>query len=379
MDDFFTPISTTYTKSKETTSLGGPRSPGTAPAAVTRSKRAGVSSPEDALETLKAQPDYDALISVLNYLSKPELSGTSKASFSIHTSSPLSAQITQVLVTEIAPNYWPLLREGSLDGSQSAGRTTDLDIFLECLRSLAGLNTILLRLRALVQEIKAGKGGPKRPDLVLNINLVLELLCALLDGSSTVQSVWSRATARSGGTSKNHHVSHELVSSLARGKVVALAAEADALSREGPSSAHWVSDGQKYSKWLALSIASWVKDDASDEGLKVCGELLVRSLSLGYPGSCSAFSSERSLLCILTEHRGDKRPPIRNSPTTRGWRPRGLQSSFRPSPPNRKDEAILIFASLSDVNLFQQAQYFRVFVAGPNHLCRCEPHLQSDP
>src|SRR5690606_36743634 len=155
---------------KETRSLSGSHSPGTAPPAVSRSNRTGIPSPEDALETLTAQPDYDTLVSSLSYLSKPELSG---ASFSIHTSSPLSAQITQVLVTEIAPNYWPLLREGSLDGPQSAGRTTDLDLFLDCLRSLAGLNTILLRLRALVQEIKAGKGGPKRPDLVLNINLVL--------------------------------------------------------------------------------------------------------------------------------------------------------------------------------------------------------------
>lgn len=267
-------------------------SPSAAAGPASKSKQDGISSPEDALETLKAQPDYDALVTVLNYLSKSELSGSSGTSFSIRTSSPLSAQITQVLVIEIAPNYWPLLREGSLDEAQPAGKITDLNLFIECLRSLAGLNTILLRLRALVQEIKAGKGGPKRPDLTLNINLALELLCALLDGSSTVQSIWRRATAQNAGASKNHHVSHELVSSLARGKVVTLAAEADALSREGPSSAHWVSDGQKYSKWLALSIASWVKDDTSDEGLKVCGELLVRSLSLGYPGECSVFPSQ---------------------------------------------------------------------------------------
>lgn len=296
MDDFFTPISTTYTKSKEARSLGGPHSPGAAAAPVSKSKRPAISSPEDALETLKDQPDYDTLVTVLNYLSNSGSPESSEASFSIHTSSPLSAQITQVLVTEIAPNYWPLLREGSLDESQSAGKTTDLGLFIECLRSLAGLNTILLRLRALVQEIKSGKDGPKRPDLALNINLVLELLCALLDGRSTVQSIWRRATARNYGAAKNHHVSHELVSSLARGKVVALAAEADALAGEGPSSTHWVSDGQKYSRWLALSIASWVKNDTSDEGLKVCGELLVRSLSLGYPGRFRPHVRKESLV-----------------------------------------------------------------------------------
>lgn len=317
MDDFFTPISTTYTKSKEARSFAGHHSPGATAALVSKSKLPGISSPEDALETLKAQPDYDTLITVLNYLSKSgSLETTSGASFSIHTSSPLSAQITQVLVTEIAPNYWPLLREGSSDGSQSARKTTDLHLFIECLRSLAGLNTILLRLRALVQEIKSGNGGPKRPDLALNINLVLELLCALLDGNSTVQSIWHRATARNGGASKNHHVSQELVSSLARGKVVALAAEADALAGESPSSDHWVSDGQKYSRWLALSIASWVKDDISDEGLKVCGELLVRSLSLGYPGELLIPLLEKRSLYLLTDYRGGQWSAIRGPPST---------------------------------------------------------------
>lgn len=274
MDDFFTPISTTYTKLKDIKWQ-------TKASEVSKSRSAAISTPDDALEALKAQPDYDTLITVLKYLS----SSTSAAeSFDIHTPSPKSAQITQVLVTEIAPNYWPLLREGSLDGTKSQGGTTDINLFLECLRSLAGLNVVLLRLRALVQEIKSEQGGPKRPDLAPNINLTLELLCTLLEVSDTVRSIWSRATTRQNGSPKGHHATHELVSSLARGKVVALAAEAGALARESRSPAVWVSDGQEYSKWLALSIASWVKVSASDEELKVCGELLVRSLSLGYPG-----------------------------------------------------------------------------------------------
>lgn len=283
MDDFFTPVSTTYSKSKQTKA-----SEAAAPAS--KSKRATVSTPEDALEALRAQPDYDTLITILKYLSTSTSTGES---FDIHTPSPKSAQITQVLVTEIAPNYWPLLREGSLDGSESQGGERDIDLFLECLRSLTGLNVVLLRLRALVQEVKSGQGGPKRPDLALNINPVLDLLCALLQGSGTVRSIWLRATARQDGSPKGHHATHELVSLLARGKVVALAAEAGALVGESRSPAVWVSDGQEYSKWLALSIASWVKAQASDEELKVCRELLVRSLSLGYPGGSPTYLSNK--------------------------------------------------------------------------------------
>lgn len=291
MDDFFTPVSTTYTKPNDSRSLNGQAGASKAKASP-KSKPAGISRPEDALEALKAQPDYDSLIAVLQYLSK----SASDGSFSIHTSSPQSAQISQVLVTEIAPNYWPLLREGSLDGSQSQGKATDLGLFLECLRSLAGLNVVILRLRALVQEIKSGKGGPKRPDLTLNINLVLELLCALLEEGGAVRSIWLRATARQDGILKGHQATHELVSSLARGKVVALAAEAEALAGSSRSSTYWVSDGQQYSRWLSLSVASWVKADASEEELKVCGELLVRSLSLGYPGGYTIIPSEELLL-----------------------------------------------------------------------------------
>lgn len=278
MDDFFTPVSTTYTKSKDVkrqTKVSDDTSP------ALKNRTSAISNPEDALEALKAQPDYDTLVTALKYLSSSRSTGES---FDIHTPSPKSAQITQVLVTEIAPNYWPLFREGSLGGSKSQGDKTDINLFLECLRSLAGLNVVLLRLRALVQEIKSGQGGPKRPDLALNINLVLELLCALLEGSDSVRSIWSRATTRQDVSSKGHHATHELVSLLARGKVVALAAEAGALAGESRSSAVWVSDGQEYSRWLALSIASWVNVNVSDEELKVCGELLVRSLSLGYPG-----------------------------------------------------------------------------------------------
>jgi telomere length regulation protein len=279
MDDFLTPVSTTYTRTSEAARLSE-----AAPAPS--SKRTGISSPEDALEALKAQPDYDTLVRALRYLSQP---GASASAFSIHTPGPLSAQITQTLVTEIAPNYWPLLREGSLPGQEAPQPrrqdATDLDLFLGCLRSLAGLNTVLLRLRAFVLEIKAGGGaGPRRPDLVLNTNLVLELLCAVLQGESTVQSIWRRATSRSDDASKQRQVSTELVSSLARGKVVALAAEAQALSGEPRSSSYWVADGQEYSRWIATSIASWVQGGTSDVELKVCGELLMRAQSLGYPG-----------------------------------------------------------------------------------------------
>ena len=61
-----------------------------------------VSSLADAVEHLKSQPDYDSLISTLKFLRKGN---------QLCAPSPATAQIVQLLVSDLVPNYWPLLRE----------------------------------------------------------------------------------------------------------------------------------------------------------------------------------------------------------------------------------------------------------------------------
>ena len=101
------------------------------------------SSPEEVLDVLKKQPGHDVLLSVLIYLRKG-IQG--KHSFDIRKPSPKAAQIVHVLSTEIIPNYWTVLSEGSTDQKRS-----DVDILLACFQSIPGINGLLTYLRALLR------------------------------------------------------------------------------------------------------------------------------------------------------------------------------------------------------------------------------------
>ncbi|KKF97491.1 DNA replication checkpoint protein tel2 [Ceratocystis platani] len=178
MENFLTAVSTTYNQkpdkedslftlssSKPTTAPSRPQThKDLAPAAE---KHGAIRSLEDALETLKCQPEYYEVIAVLRYVN---------SSSKIHTHNAINSQICHVLVTEVAPNYWALLQEGSLEGQPSK----DVMEFLLALQSLAGINALLSQLRALIQEAKAESQGPKRPDFALNFGVLLDILSALL-------------------------------------------------------------------------------------------------------------------------------------------------------------------------------------------------------
>jgi len=273
MDGLLTPVSTTYTKpriqeiSAET------------PASATLSKISVlIERPEDALQALKSEPDYQTLISVLTYLCG---SAAARGTFSISNPSPEAAQITQVLITEIAPNYWPLVKEGaaSQEGTRAYKKASDAALFLTSLRSLAGINAILVRLRALIQEAKVDQEGPRRPDLELNVKILLEILCGLL-GRNAPKVMHGEICALVQPASKTRLLAQEFISVLAGGRIISVAAEAQRLCQDSETQ-YWISDGQAYSRWLGQSIAYWASE-ASEEDLKTCAELFSRSMGLGY-------------------------------------------------------------------------------------------------
>src|SRR5689334_11641259 len=96
--------------------------------------------PEEALEALSHEPEYRSLISTLRYLSSTHREGA--AGFDIRQPSPVSAQLIQVLVSEITPNYWTVLKEDA-----GERETSGLGLLISCLRSVGGINAILARLK----------------------------------------------------------------------------------------------------------------------------------------------------------------------------------------------------------------------------------------
>jgi telomere length regulation protein len=242
------------------------------------------STPAEALELLRSEPDYNALILTLRYL-------VNYPDFSIQLPSPLASQLVQVLLTDIVPSYWNILREGRKLNAPKKGssKLSELELLLSCLRSVSGINGILLSLKRHIQQSRESKkavGGPNFEEL---LTFYLQLLQALLEGSQTVETIWKSIYGSSGSQSKQKTVWNEFLSIVGSGKILGIAAEAEDVINDLSKKVgekHWVANGSRYSSWLARNLTRWIKDlgTDSDDALKCCGELLSKSCRLGYTG-----------------------------------------------------------------------------------------------
>ncbi|ERT02162.1 hypothetical protein HMPREF1624_00460 [Sporothrix schenckii ATCC 58251] len=296
MAALLSPVSTSYNKAaahdepllqevrKTTTSL----SPTTAPTSTPKRLHFAAESADEALDILRNEPDYDSLVSVLQYL----LSG--KSEVDVRQPTPLSAQLVQVLVTAIVPNYWPLLRD---EGVKDQNGQSAFASLLACLRSVTGLSALVARLRALLAEVKtktttaAGSVATATNDQPGNpawqLRILVDLLSELLAGDEVVCQVWTVSTAASDDDAKQRPLAQEYLSIIGGGRIVSLAAESEMVVRSEFSAeklpATWVANGREYGLWLAKGIMWWAAKDADPEHKKVQGSLLAKALRLGYP------------------------------------------------------------------------------------------------
>lgn len=276
MDNFLTPVATLRSGEKNTKKLIQEVKPAT--------QRKPPTSPEDALETLRNKPEYDSLMSVLRYLSnrqQPEPAG-----FDIRRPSPISAQLVQVLVSETVPNYWAILKEDSPTAKHSTQ-----GLLLSCLRSIAGINAVLSRLGATIQEARSessARSGGKRPDLSLDLSVLLDLLHSLLKEGDCVLSIWNSATAGTYKRGRLRPIEQELLALFGSGKIVSLAAEAEALVREGSSKkdadGYWIGNALQYTQWIGENLANSLLSDSASDVAKFFSGLFAKALGLGHSG-----------------------------------------------------------------------------------------------
>lgn len=285
MEGLLTPVSTTYkTGEKETEDalVEVPKAP------ESRSKLLShATTPIEALEVIRNEPDHDSLISALKYLTQ------SGQHFDITKPSAVAAQLVHTLVSDTVPNYWNILKDSEVgskkNSKQSWRHSSELRLLLLCLRSVTGLNAILLSLKQHIQKSKESKkavGGPKVED-VLAINL--DLLQTLLEGDRIVLTIWNSICKTSDTQSKQKAVWSEFLGLVGTGKLLGVVAEAEDVVndlRKKIGKRHWVADGTLYSVWLSLNITKWIKSLALDaeNGWKNCSELLSKSLRLGHTG-----------------------------------------------------------------------------------------------
>ncbi|KAL1914049.1 telomere binding protein [Sporothrix stenoceras] len=294
MDGLLSPVSTTYNKSnaqdepllQEVKKMSSSSTTAPSTSAPTRLTFAAESA-DEALGILRNEPDYDTLVSVLRYLL------SDKASVDVRQPTPLSAQLVQIMVTAIVPNYWSLLKDES---SKAQKKQTDLELLLACLRSVTGLSALVVRLRALLAETKikkttAASSATATDDQIGNpawqLRILVDVLAELLAGDETVSQIWNVSTAGADDDAKKRPLAQEFLSVIGGGRVVSLAAEAEVVVRSEFSSEKlppvWVANGKEYSLWLTKGIIRWASQHVNPEDQKVQGVLLGKSLRLGYP------------------------------------------------------------------------------------------------
>ncbi|RCI15127.1 hypothetical protein L249_6368 [Ophiocordyceps polyrhachis-furcata BCC 54312] len=270
MDLDLTPVSTTYLRTRH----GQELSPSETRPAKKVKEAAAVTSTDEALHALKSQPDYEGLITVLRYLD------TSEARLRLPT--PASASIIHALVSEIVPNYWILLRENS--GTDEAKH---LELLLTCLRSVTGLNAIITHCKALIQESKLSSNKVRRPDVELNLRLLLDVLASLLAGHGSIRLLWEASVTNHENSTANKAQSQQLAALVANGRILSTAAEASVVVGKETLSNDlvWLSSGVDFSVWIGRNLSSWASTQMSEGEVAFAFDVFQRSMSLGYTGT----------------------------------------------------------------------------------------------
>ncbi|KAH6648611.1 telomere length regulation protein-domain-containing protein [Truncatella angustata] len=274
MEDLLTPLSQTYRKPDRDTELWTLSAPPKAEL-PSRPDFKG-SSPEEALETLRSQPGYEELVVVLDYLRRG-LEG--KHAFNVLQPSPQGAQIVHVLVAEILPNYWAVVKENSPDNE----RNHDLDLLLNCLLSVTGINATLASLKTLLQQIKSDPKGVKQSHFNLNLGIALDFLDHLLIGNNKVRKIWHGVKSSDENLGRARALRQEFISLIASGKIVSLSAEAEAILQAADKleKPYWFADNKKYVKWLGDNLVPWIRVDG-DNAVRICADVFTRALKLGH-------------------------------------------------------------------------------------------------
>lgn len=283
MDALLTPVSTAYNSS-----TGHELVETLTPAQATLRPELSpdISSPEQALELLRSEPSFDGLRKVLRFLRSTDTLQSS--TFDITKPSPLSAQLINVLISDVIPNYWALLNEKSSSRPESSYvHASERNLLLDCTRSIAGLSAILARLKFYIQTVKVGKDKQEILNATNFLKTYLEVLSAVQQGDFVVEALWNHLPPDAAPMRRT--MWHEVIVSLGGGKLLNVAAEASSLVAETASEVYthpWVADGAQYCHWLTRNISYWLRNCAiqSDEVYKAIDLLLGKALRLGYPG-----------------------------------------------------------------------------------------------
>ena len=245
-----------------------------------------LNSPEDALAALKSKPDVDLLTKVLQWLNPARIRDDH---FNVKVPGPKASRILLVLVEEIIPNYWRVLKDGRF-----SNKDMQIKLIVRCLSSIAGIGVIITRLRGLLDSKDEAPNQSKNEEMGNNplIEDMLDVLQSIIHRDSFLSKTWQDLSSLVMNSSQRSLMWKELISCVAGGRVLSIVGEADHKLNENDSSIKdrsWLGDGSQYSAWLGRNIAYMVTvlDQDHVEAQKSIARLLEKALKLGYTGEQS--------------------------------------------------------------------------------------------
>lgn len=255
-------------------------------------------SSEAALDILSAKPDLKQLTRVLHWL---DHKGAEDANFNIKIPGPKATQIINVLVNATVPDYW-----ATLNGQQKSVHLNSQRLLLRCLSSVAGIGAITTRLRSLVTSSRDGgdRKSISEADRSEPMTDLLELLQNIIGKDTFIQSIWTDISILIPKLSKKSLLWKELISLLATGRLLSVAAEANEVLNKGSSSIRnesWIGNGKEYTSWLGRNVgalAIHLKEE-DVEAWKEAARLLGKGLTLGYTGRSRSIHPS---CCFVTKH-----------------------------------------------------------------------------
>jgi len=246
-------------------------------------KAIAITSPDDALQLLRSEPDLERLHRILLYIAEHRSTG-----YDIRIPSPQAAKIINELVTTIIPDYWAAL------GS-------DRKLLIRCLKNVAGIGALVTRLRSLLSSSNVDQQKEPHEKLTQSArNDLLSVLEQLLDGDDLVSLIWEQTSSAGSTLTQQRLIWKEFISTIGSGKVIAVVAEGEAKSSSisKPSPRRWLSNGPQYAAWLGRNVATMAfRIPSADQiGCAAVASLCSKALTLGYAESTVDVMIRASLL-----------------------------------------------------------------------------------
>lgn len=239
---------------------------------------AALDSPREILDVLRREPDLHTVHRCLERLSRTPDDGES---FDLRFPSPLAAQITHSLVSNIIPHYWAQLREDT--SSKSTKK-----LLKKALRNVSGIGAILAQLKSFNTERNAGEkpGNPKeQTDEGSDLVQVLEYI---FDGD-LVNDICHDVSIDA-PKPKQTLLWRGFVQLIASSRIISTIAEAEGIMAQSYTNLRrsWLSSGSEYSRWLSRSTAKMAQTlilGSEQEAMwEAAAQILGNALSLGYTG-----------------------------------------------------------------------------------------------